>query len=152
MLQSSVSWIKDMFPLFPWFLWFNILDVLTLLCPGHWEKKFTSANDPHSQRAIHAFCSAGESLKNQRRRGSCFFPKNRLWELSRNLDSCLRPALLDKKTHQCIHRTRSFSQEVIVGISTFLWKILRNLNLPFTVLEFNLCDNWDFHLCLTPTV
>ena len=120
MLQSSVSRIKDMFPLFPWFLWFNILDVLTLLSPGHWEKKFTSANDPHPQRAIHtfcsagdAFCSAGESLKNQRRRrGSCFFFQRtdyenylEIWILVWDLPSWTKK----KKPHQSIDRTRRFT-------------------------------------------
>lgn len=74
--------------------------MLPLLSLGHWERKFTSAHDPHPQWATpQASCSARETLKNQRRKGSWFFKEQTL-ELCRNLEPCLRPALLDKETPQ----------------------------------------------------
>ena len=61
--------------------------------------------------------------------------------LSRNLDPCQRPVLLDKEPLQT---GRGDSQEVVAGISDVIQKMQGNWNLIFIVLEFHLSASEDF--------
>lgn len=63
------------------------------------------------------------------------------WALSRNLDLCQRPVLLDKEPLQT---GLGDSQGVVAGISDFIQKMQGNWNLTFIELELHPFASWDF--------